>query len=127
VIDADECDSDDQILVNADEQHRILWRQLTQHTSSVMQMHEGKPNTPASRSHAGGIISMKEGSTATKERSGNGNGNVGGGELKTEMAKNVMLSDRSRGRRLVKTMENRRVISVSNCRGTLDCLALQLK
>jgi hypothetical protein len=43
------------------------------------------------------------------------------------MAKNGMLSDRSRGRHLVQTMENRRVISVSNCRGTWDCLALQLK
>jgi hypothetical protein len=60
-----------------------------------MQMREGKPNKPASRSHAGGIISVKEGSTATKERSDNGNGNGNGGKLVAG------------GRRLAQNMENR--------------------
>ena len=68
----------------------------------------GKPNKPASRSHGGGIISMKESSTATKERRGNGNGNGGGGGLRGRSGEqNGMLFDRSRGRRLAQTMGNR--------------------
>ena len=68
----------------------------------------GKPSKPASRSHGGGIISMKEGSTATKERRGNGNGNSGGGGLRGRSGEqNGMLFDRSRGRRLAQTMGNR--------------------
>jgi hypothetical protein len=69
---------------------------------------DGKPNTSASRSHGGGIISMKEGSTVMKERRGNGNGNGGGGGLRGRNGEqNGMMFDRSRGRRLALTMGNR--------------------
>ncbi len=68
----------------------------------------GKPNKPASRSHGGGIISMKNGTKAKKERLDNGNGNGNGGGLRgRDGVKNGMPFERSRGRRLAQTMGNR--------------------
>ena len=62
----------------------------------------------------GGIISMKECSTATKEQRGNGNGNGngnangGGGGLRGRSCEqNGMIFDRGRDRCLAQTLRNR--------------------
>lgn len=81
---------------------------LTISEASILRARGGGNSANPAIGHGGGIISMKNGTKAKKERLDNGNGNGNGGGLRgRDGVKNGMPFERSRGRRLAQTMGNR--------------------